>query len=233
MEHDCTVPFVLKGKCPRRVENQAKHTMKLFLTSSLDKVVELLVNKLGQEPSTLKVLFVANAADHYENIWWVDLDRKAFAKYNFKIEELDLRKIDAKQLQTKLDTADILHICGGSVLYLLGLLQQGKVIEVIQNSVRDGKVIYTGTSAGSMIVAPDVTLSKFDEEEQKYMDSISDYTGLNLVNFYIIPHCENAEFLASTKAMMDYLPQNKTPVLLLNDSHAVWVKDGKNEILSK
>ncbi len=65
------------------------------------------------------------------------------------------------------------------------------------------------------------------------MDSISDYTGLNLVNFYIIPHCENAEFLASTKAMMDYLPQNKTPVLLLNDSHAVWVKDGKNEILSK
>lgn len=207
--------------------------MKLFLASSFDTVSDLLVGKLDHKPSELKVLFVANAADHYEDRWWIDLDRKAFQRHGFTLEELDLRQLDAQQLGAKLKSADILHICGGSVLYLLGLLQQKQMVRVIYDAVRNGTVLYTGTSAGSVIVAPDLTLSKYDEEEAKFVGSISDYSGIGLVNFYTIPHCNITQFLASTKAMMDHLPSNRMPILLLNDGHAVWVEDEKFEILSK
>ena len=73
--------------------------MKLFLASSFDKVADLFIGKLSRKPRGLKVLFVANAADHYAEKWWVDFDRKAFKERGFAIEDVDLRALDAAQLK--------------------------------------------------------------------------------------------------------------------------------------
>lgn len=43
---------------------------------------------------------------------------------------------------------------------------------------------------------------------------------------------ESQEFLSSTEQMIKYLPGNKTPIIMLNDNHAVWVEDNKIEILN-
>lgn len=178
------------------------------------------------------MLFVANAADTYDDKFWVELDKKAFEKAGFHVEPIDLRKLDKEELKKFLNNADIFHVCGGSVLYLLNLLRQRELVEIIRDFIRNGKMIYTGTSAGSMIAASDLSLSKYDEEEQKFVFETSDYSGLDLVNFYIIPHCQNHEFLPSTENMIKHLPDNKNPILMLNDNQAVWVKDENFEILS-
>ncbi len=205
--------------------------MKLFLASSFDKTAGLFVEKLTEAPKDHKVLFCANAADIYENTWWVDLDRNAFEKYGFQLENINLQEVNKEELQRKLQTADILHVCGGSVLYLLGLLQQKQMINVIYSAIQSGGVIYTGTSAGSMIVAPSVALSRYDAEEKAPLSSTSDLTGINLVPFSIIPHCDNKEYLPDTKTTMDHLPENKIPIILLNDNHALWVENNTVEFL--
>ena len=53
--------------------------MKLFLASSLDKTLPLfepLLVPATKEPSNLKVIFIANAADPYQEKWWIDLIEK-------------------------------------------------------------------------------------------------------------------------------------------------------------
>ena len=207
--------------------------MKLFLASSLDKTLSLLLPKLAKPIEETKVLFVANAADPYKDKWWVDLDRNAFAKAGFQLTAIDLGKVSDSEFTQYIAKADILHICGGSVFYLLSLLKQKGFDRVIIDSVRNSKILYTGTSAGSIICAPSVWLYLFDAEEAKFAEGMEDHSGFGLVNFLIIPHCENPRFTESNKNMIvEHLPKHSNPVLLLYDSQAVWIEDEKLELVS-
>ncbi len=49
--------------------------MKLFLASSLDKTFPLLLQKFSKSPKESKVIFVANAADPFDDKWWIELDK--------------------------------------------------------------------------------------------------------------------------------------------------------------
>ncbi|MDP2641457.1 MAG: Type 1 glutamine amidotransferase-like domain-containing protein [Candidatus Yanofskybacteria bacterium] len=207
--------------------------MKLFLASSLDKTLPLLLKRIEKPAQELKVLFIPNAADPMENAWWVDLDKKAFRNEGCQIAEIDLRKISTEELTKQIENADILHVCGGSVFYLLSLLKEKGFDQVIIDSVRNNKILYTGTSAGSIICASTAWLYLFDVEEAKFAEGMKDLSGLRLVNFLIIPHCENPRFTESNKNMIvENLPKHSDPVFLLYDSQAVWVEDEKFELLS-
>ena len=206
--------------------------MRLFLASSLDKTIAGLKEKVLAFDKKPGVLFITNAADTYENTWWIDLDRKTFENLGWEIIDTDLRKISKDEFKRQLENANIVHVCGGSVLYLITLLKEKELDKVLVEAISQNKIIYTGTSAGSMIVAKDLGLSAYDEEEVKFVAGIKDFSGLGLVDFYIIPHCQNAEFVASTLKMIEHLPENKYPIFLLNDNQAVWVEDNKFELIS-
>lgn len=207
--------------------------MKLFLASSFDETFNLLTTKVGSLVGKT-VLFSANAADnHPGDKWWLKTDRDAFEKLGGKIQEVDLRAISSEELADQLEKADIFHFCGGSVIYLASLIKNKELVAPITNAVRQGKVIYTGTSAGSMLVSADLTMGTYDPEEEPYVKATKDYSGLGLVNFLIMPHADNQDFLESNRRTIEHLPENKVPLIFLNDNQAVWVEDGKLEILGK
>jgi peptidase E len=190
--------------------------MKLFLASSLDKTLSLFKNKLDGNKK-YKVIFIANAADPFEDQWWVEADRKEFIKQGFELMETDLRNLDGDQLKSELASADIVHVCGGSVFYLLSIVKQKGIDTAIIESVKNGKVIYTGTSAGSILASTSNEIYKHDPEESKYSNLLSNYSGLGLVKFLIVPHCNNPEFVDA--------------LFLLNDNQAIWVEDDRFELL--
>lgn len=65
--------------------------MKLFLASSLNKTISPF-NKLFPT-SKKKVLFISNAADLFDDKWWIELDRKAFVSLGYELIEKDLKNI--------------------------------------------------------------------------------------------------------------------------------------------
>ncbi len=205
--------------------------MKLFLASSLDKTISLLIPKISKLSKENRVIFIANAADPLKEKWWVDADRKAFVDSGFNLEEINLRNITSQQFAAELKKSDIIHICGGSVFYLLSLLQKKGIGKEIIEAVRKDKIFYTGTSAGSCIAAKSLEIFKFDPEEKKYAHLVSDFSGLNFVNFLIIPHCNNQEFIQANKDVIEHTPEFTDPLIFIQDSQAVWVKDDKFEIL--
>jgi dipeptidase E len=207
--------------------------MKLFLASSLDRTIKLLTEKLVTSPSETKVLFVANAADPYTiDKFWVRADKEAFANLGFQVMEVDLREMSVEDFAKNLKGTDILHMCGGSVLYLISLLGERGMQSLIGDAVKNNEVIYTGTSAGSMVVSNNLELCAYDQEELDFVKGIKDFTGLGLVNFLIIPHSNQEAFIENHKEIIEHLPQHQTPLIFLQDDQAVWAEDSKFEILS-
>jgi dipeptidase E len=204
--------------------------MKLFLASSLDKTIPLLLARLPKDVKK-SVLFIANAADPFEEKWWVDLDRKAFAKSGFEVVEVDLRTTDVERFQSALSEASIIHVCGGSVFHVLGLLKRTGIDEVIIEAVREHGVTYTGTSAGSIIASASTRIYEYDPEETKFVESAGDFSGLGFVPFIVVPHCNNPDFVAANKIVAEHAPHFPVPLIFLHDEHAVWVDNDKLEIV--
>ena len=206
--------------------------MKLFLASSLDKTMLLLFERVSKPASEARVLFVENAGDPFKEKPWIIDDREAFQKLGCELVDIDLRKITKEEFVEQMESADILHICGGSIFYLLALIKEKGFDKIIVDSVRNNKIVYTSTSAGSIIAAPSAWLYVYDKDETKFAEGMSDFSGLGLVNFLIIPHCDNPRFTESNKNMIiENLPKHSNPILLLYDSQAVWVQDNKFELV--
>lgn len=206
--------------------------MKLFLASSLDKTLSLLKPLLSDVIKT-RVVFVANAADPYnKDKWWVDLDRERFKEFGYKITEVDLRNTSKDEFSNILKDADILHVCGGSVFYLINLIRKKNLEEIFIKAIKNEEVIYTGTSAGSIIVSKSIASFSYDEEEKEFIEAVPDKLGLGLINFGIVPHCNNADFIDGNKKTIEYLHKDKNPLIFIQDNQAVWVEDDKFKIIS-
>ncbi len=206
--------------------------MKLFLASSLDKTASLLKPFLPK--TNCRVAFIANAADIYKgDNWWIEADRKALKEICCEIVDVDLRQMTEEGFSEILKNVDVVHFCGGSVLYLIGLIKEKKLKDLIVDFVKNGG-LYTGTSAGSMIVSADLMLSTADPEEKDYIETanIKEYSGLGLVDFLIIPHCNNPEFVAGNKDLVELMPKTNRPLVWIYDNQVVVVEDKSFQIIN-
>jgi len=206
--------------------------MKLFLASSLDKTLPFLKNLLSHKEIETKVAFVANAADHYEDQWWVDIDRKKFKELGYQIIEIDLRKISQNEFSNILKDIKILHVCGGSVFYLMNLIREKGLNQIITDAVKNESIVYTGTSAGSIIASHLIKPFSYDEEEKRFISDDTKYSGLGLINFGIVPHCNNVMFIDENKKIIEHLSENIEPLIFIQDNQAIWVENDTFKIVS-
>ena len=150
-----------------------------------------------------------------------------------------LKRVQDDKSVSKIDqtsTTTILHFCGGHTLYLLDKIRKCNLVATIQNLVLSDQIIYTGSSAGCMIVAPDLSVKKdlSDEPETwaKYLSDFTDYSGLDLVDFLIVPHFDNPAYSPYNQEYVANSSFN-TPLLFLSDNQAVWVEDRMFEIVTR
>jgi peptidase E len=120
---------------------------------------------------------------------------------------------------------DILHFCGGHTRYLLSRLHQLGQYESVRNAVIQNQVIYTGTSAGSMVVAPSLLgIGRLDDLDTESF-APAEQVGLALVDFLILPHFNDPETVPSNYESIkstDY----QHPLVFLSDNQAIFIRDG-------
>jgi len=206
--------------------------MKLFLASSFVETAKLFKAKMGKIKGK-KVIFIANASDMDKGVkWWVDIDRKAFADMGCTVADTDLRVITKSELKKLLGKSNVIHFCGGSTMHLISLIKDRGFDKLITEFVRKGKVVLTGSSAGSMIVAKDLSIEAHDADEKEFVGKAKDSKGLGLTNFLIMPHSNNKDFTDGYVDVVKNLPKYSQPLVFIYDNQAVWVEDGKMEIVS-
>ena len=159
------------------------------------------------------VVFIDTAAKFEEVNFYVDEAVEILENFGSKLRHLDVSCAQSlavpvsekdelfcnDEILSAISQCDIIYISGGNTFYLLNELRKSRVWQAIKNAVKAGK-IYVGESAGAIAAAPDTKYATLMDENSANM---SDFTGLNLVDFCVVPHFGCEPFTQATHEIME------------------------------
>ena len=184
----------------------------IFLCSYFAEVA-IKINELVKF-SSKKVAFIDTAAKFEEVNFYVDEAVKILEKFSAKLTRIDISCVKNLVAQVSecddfcaaddnildaINECDIIYISGGNTFYLLSELRKSHAAQAIKDAVQVGK-IYIGESAGAIVAAPDTRYATLMDENSANM---SDFTGLNLVDFRVVPHFGCEPFTQATRETME------------------------------
>ncbi|WP_180379420.1 Type 1 glutamine amidotransferase-like domain-containing protein [Campylobacter concisus] len=161
------------------------------------------------------IVFIDTAAKFEEVNFYVDEAVEILENFGAKLRRLDVSCAQSlavpvsekdelfcnDEILSAISQCDIIYISGGNTFYLLNELRKSRVWQAIKNAVKAGK-IYIGESAGAIVAAPDTRYATPMDENSPNM---SDFTGLNLVDFCVVPHFGCEPFTQATHEIMEKL----------------------------
>ena len=200
----------------------------IILTSSLYESIELVKKFLDKNTESKKILFIPTAANVEEYKKYMHLTQKAFEDFGYKVENFDVSIFSEEIAKEKLSEAKIVFISGGNTFYLLQELKRKNLTSYLKERIENG-LLYIGESAGSVIAAPDIEYASVIDDKTVATE-LDDYAGLNLVDFYIVPHFEEEPFVESSRNTVE-LYKDKLDLKLINNKEAILVENNNFTII--
>ena len=194
----------------------------MILTSSLYESIELVKKFLDKNTESKKILFIPTATNVDEYKKYIHLTQKAFEDFGYEVENFDVSIFSEEIAKEKLSEAKIVFISGGNTFYLLQELKRKNLITYLKERIENG-LLYIGESAGSVIAAPDIEYASVIDDKTVATE-LDDYAGLNLVDFYIVPHFEEEPFVESSRNTVE-LYKDKLDLKLINNKEAILVEN--------
>ena len=192
---------------------------KLFLCSYFAGVKDTFKDFMNNNTKGKKVLFIPTANIDEETKFLVDETKEVFKSLEMEVEDLEISKLDEK--------TNYLYIGGGNTFYLLQELKRKNLVDFIKNRVNSG-MVYIGESAGAIITSKDIEYNDLMDDKTIAKD-LKEYLGLNLVDFYVVPHLNEFPFEESSKQTVEKY-KDSLNIIAINNSQAIIVKDEKFEI---
>ncbi|WEV68048.1 Type 1 glutamine amidotransferase-like domain-containing protein [Bifidobacterium sp. ESL0769] len=150
--------------------------------------------------------------------------RWALRAAGFRVHQLDVAQASAEEIRYILSTCDIIWIGGGNSFFLLHALRRSKAADLIIEQVAAGKT-YVGVSAGAVVAGPDIGyIGKMDERGAAPM--LQDVTGLNLVDFRVVPHLDNPGMGRAARAIAAAEREEGHIIHILGDACTLVIRDG-------
>ena len=197
---------------------------KLFLCSYFAGVKDTFKNFMNNNTKGKKVLFIPTANIDEETKFLVDEAKEVFESLGMEVEDLEISKLNEKTIKNKIEKANYLYVSGGNTFYLLQELKRKNLIDFIKNRVNFG-MTYIGESAGAIITSKDIEYNYLMDDKTIAKD-LKEYSGLNLVGFYVVPHLNEFPFEESAKQTVEKY-KDKLNIIAINNSQAIIVKDDK------
>lgn len=194
---------------------------KLFLSSFASVSLELIAELLPKAANQLTAAFIPTAGDPYENKDFVYVDRDALTKMGMRVIDVDLKTTTGAALEKVLSSVDVILVAGGNTFYLLDQVKKSGFDSIVKKLIEKG-VVYVGSSAGSILCCPTIEGAKrFDSPADA--PELTDYTGLNLVDFVIIPHAHKEKYKERIQETTAELNSKGLKVTTLTDNQAIIV----------
>lgn len=199
--------------------------MKLILYSNPDNGV---IEKLEEEifPKGRKNVFGYMQADgnnpkpHYTPFW-----EEIANRHEAKFINIDSSKKPSAKLLKELSRVNTLTITGGNVFALLNNLRKSGLGKFVIEKCRDKDFVYSGFSAGAIIVTPDIRVARKKHEwgfgyDDNFVD-IKDTKALKIVDFEILPHY-NPEL--DKQKIINYVKKYNTILKPISDLEYIIIK---------
>ena len=200
----------------------------MILTSSLYESIELVKKFLDKNTESKKILFIPTATNVDEYKKYIHLTQKAFEDFGYEVENFDVSIFSEEIAKEKLSEANTVFISGGNTFYLLQELKRKNLTSYLKERIENG-LLYIGESAGSVIAAPDIEYASVIDDKTVATE-LDDYIGLNLVDFYIVPHFEEEPFVESSRNTVE-LYKDKLDLKLINNKEAILVENNNFTII--
>ncbi|MFR9145979.1 MAG: Type 1 glutamine amidotransferase-like domain-containing protein [Mediterraneibacter sp.] len=196
---------------------------KLILVSMLYQVTDL-VKTIEPELAGKTVTYISTAGIVEETEGMVEEETTILESLGLAVDVLDVSAASYESIVNSLTKNDIIFIGGGNTFFLLQELRRSGADKILVQEVNKGK-LYIGESAGAVIACPDIGYCSGMDSPEKAPE-LTDYTGLGLVDFYIVPHIGNKEMgEAAEKAVEEY--NSKLDLKIITDRQIIQV-DGEN-----
>ena len=200
----------------------------MILTSSLYESIELVKKFLDKNTESKKILFIPTATNVDEYKKYIHLTQKIFEDFGYEVENFDVSIFSEEIAKEKLSETKTVFISGGNTFYLLQELKRKNLTSYLKERIENG-LLYIGESAGSVIAAPDIEYASI-VDDKTLATELNDYTGLNLVDFYIVPHFEQEPFVESSRNTVE-LYKDKLDLKLINNKEAILVENNNFTII--
>ena len=199
--------------------------MKLFLCSHFSSVGSLIKEEIDNK----KVAFIPTASLHEGYTGYVGSDRKLFKKLGASVTEIDISTEAYSTIQAVFEDADVIYFTGGNSFFLMDQLRKTETDELLKKELANGKLMI-GESAGAIICAPTIQyIEQMDEKPEDY--SQEDNEGLDLIDFYVLPHYLTAPFKKITERIMaEFSDLN---ICAINNHQAIIVNDEGSKVICK
>ena len=170
--------------------------MKLFLCSHFSSVGSL----IKEEIENKKVAFIPTASLREGYTGYVGSARKLFKKLGAIVTEIDISTEAYSTIQSVFEDADVIYFTGGNSFFLIDQLRKTGTDGLLKKELAKGKLMI-GESAGAIICAPSIQyIEQMDEKPEDY--SQEDDAGLDLIDFYVLPHYLTAPFKKVTEKII-------------------------------
>ena len=130
-------------------------------------------------------------------------------------------------IKSVFEESDVIYFTGGNSFFLIDQLRRSGTDELLKKEIMNGKLMI-GESAGAIVCSPAITyIEQMDQKPEDY--SQEDDNGLNLVDFYVLPHYLTAPFKKVTeKILTAFSDLNICPI---NNHQAIIVHDESSKVI--
>ncbi|WP_390889183.1 Type 1 glutamine amidotransferase-like domain-containing protein [Leptotrichia shahii] len=202
----------------------------MILTSSLYESMGIVKKFLNEKTESKKILFIPTATNVDEYKKYIHLTQKVFEDFGYEVENFDISVFSEETVKEKISETKIIFVSGGNTFYLLQELKKKNLISYLREKIENG-LLYIGESAGSVITAPNIEYADI-VDDKALATELNDYTGLNLVDFYVVPHFEEEPFVESSRKVVE-LYKDKLDLKVINNKEVVLVENGDFRIVKE
>lgn len=196
---------------------------KLFLASSFKDVANIFADFEKNLKGKI-VTFIPTASKVEKIVFYVNSAKKVLQKLGLIIDELDISTASNDEINSKLRNNDFIYVTGGNTFFLLQELKKTGADKIIIDEINKGK-LYIGESAGAIVTSANIEYAKRMDDVKK-APNLTEFSGLNLVDFYVIPHYTNFPFEKTVeKIIEDY--SSKLNLSPISNKDAILVVDNK------
>ena len=185
---------------------------------------------LNEKTESKKILFIPTATNVDEYKKYIHLTQKVFEDFGYEVENFDISIFSEETVKEKISETKIVFISGGNTFYLLQELKKKNLISYLREKIENG-LLYIGESAGSVITAPNIGYADI-VDDKALATELNDYTGLNLVDFYVVPHFEEEPFVESSRKVVE-LYKDKLDLKVISNKEVVLVENDDFRIVKE
>lgn len=204
--------------------------MKRMFLVSMFQTVSNLLKTIEPDLKNKTVTYIPTASKVETLGFFVKISKWKLKRLGLAVDELEVSEASYEMIVSKLEKNDIIYVTGGNTFYLLQELRRTGADKILIREIEKGK-LYIGESAGAIIAAPDIGYSAKMDRTEKAPD-LREYSGLNLIDFYVVPHYKNWEMGKAAEEII-HTYSNSLDLKIIRDTQAILVEDKKVRILDK